>query len=130
MTDNRRGGWVERFGPRGAKLAILVSGFLYVVLIVGGASLILLDGWQGGHVWRSLFIGALAVVALLIWLRIVMTNWRAIDSRFDPRDIPPVAPDGTGEDTGIWGVGGPAMREPGSTGIARTLRSPRGEQDD
>ncbi len=39
------------------------------------------------------------------------------------------APDGV-EDTGIWGVGGPAMREPGSTGILRTLEVPGESSDD
>jgi hypothetical protein len=39
------------------------------------------------------------------------------------------APDGN-EDTGIWGVGGPAMREPGSTGIVRALKAPSEDSDD
>ncbi|MFO1401380.1 MAG: hypothetical protein U1F06_09535 [Steroidobacteraceae bacterium] len=39
------------------------------------------------------------------------------------------APDGV-EDTGIWGVGGPAMREPGSTGILRSLKAPGEDSGD
>jgi hypothetical protein len=39
------------------------------------------------------------------------------------------APDNL-EETGIWGVGGPAMREPGSTGIVRTLRAPPDDTND
>jgi hypothetical protein len=34
------------------------------------------------------------------------------------------------EDTGVWGVGGPAMREPGSTGIVRALQVPREDTAD
>jgi len=39
-------------------------------------------------------------------------------------------PPDAAEDTGIWGVGGPAMREPGSTGILRALRVPREDSAD
>lgn len=39
------------------------------------------------------------------------------------------APDAI-EDTGVWGVGGPAMREPGSTGILRALEAPREDPGD
>jgi hypothetical protein len=38
------------------------------------------------------------------------------------------------EDTGIWGVGGPGMRTPGTTGLTRMLRdrrrAPNGEDGD
>jgi hypothetical protein len=128
MTDDHRLWILDRFGPRGAKLAIVVSGLLYFVLIVGGATLILVDGWQTGRAIRSLVIGGLAMIALVLWIRIVLANWRAINSRSEEVEVPRLT--NNNEDTGIWGVGGPAMREPGSTGIARTLHSPRADEEE
>ena len=62
-----------------------------------------------------------ALRALGRWLRTRLAR-RQID--------PPVVrlADGS-EDTGVWGVGGPAMREPGSTGIARALQAPRDDAE-
>jgi hypothetical protein len=34
------------------------------------------------------------------------------------------------EDTSTWGVGGPAMRQPGSTGIERALKLPEDDPRD
>jgi hypothetical protein len=39
------------------------------------------------------------------------------------------APDNV-EDTGVWGVGGPSMREPGSTGIVRAIQAPAEDSRD
>ena len=128
MTDNHRLWILDRFGPRGAKLAIVVSGLLYFALIVGGATLILVDGWQSGRVVRLLVIGGLALIALVLWIRIVLANWRAINAQSEEIEVPRLT--NNNEDTGIWGVGGPAMREPGNTGIARTLRSPRADEEE
>ena len=128
MTDNDRLWILDRFGPAGAKLAIVLSGLLYVLLVVGGGALIVIDGWQSGRTVRAIAIGGLALLALVIWLRIMLTNWRAIDARSEEIETPKLT--GTGDDTGIWGVGGPGMREPGSTGIARTLRSPRTDDEE
>ena len=50
------------------------------------------------------------------WVRSKMSGRRP-----DPRVIK--APYNV-EDTGVWGVGGPGMREPGSTGVERALRAP------
>jgi hypothetical protein len=128
MTDNHSIWILDRFGPRGAKLAIVVSGLLYVVMIVGGATLVLVDGWQTGRTIRWLVIGGLALLALVLWIRIVLANWRAINARSEEVEVPRLT--NNNEDTGIWGVGGPAMREPGTTGIARTLRSPRADEEE
>ncbi len=51
---------------------------------------------------------------------------RWVGSRMGGRPAQPGvvrAPDSF-EETGVWGVGGPGMREPGSTGILRTLKTP------
>jgi hypothetical protein len=128
MTDKNTPWILDRFGPRGAKLAIVLSGLLYFILIVGGGALIVVDGWQSDRTLRAVTIGGLALIALLIWVRIVLANWRAINAQSENPDIPRLT--GGNEDTGIWGVGGPGMREPGSTGIARTLRGPRADEEE
>jgi hypothetical protein len=63
-----------------------------------------------------------AVRAFARWVRTVMGGRQP-----DPTVVR--APEGV-EDTGIWGVGGPAMREPGSTGIVRALHTPREDAAD
>ena len=110
---------VQWFGLRGARVAIVLSGFLYFLLIVGGGALIVVDGLQAGRRVQAVFIGALALLAFVLWVRIVMTNWRALKA--EAEQLPAARMD----ETGVWGVGGPAMREPGSTGVVRTLRPPR-----
>jgi hypothetical protein len=126
---NRKTLWiVDRFGPRGAKLAVVVSGLLYCLLIVGGGALIIVDGWKSGRALTALAIAGLMVLALVIWLRSMLTNWRAINAQTEQLELSQLA--NTNEDTGVWGVGGPAMREPGSTGIARTLRGPRADEEE
>jgi len=113
---------VRWFGRRGARLAIVISGLLYFVMIVGAGALVLIDGVQGGRWLRALVIGGLAVIAFVLWVRIVIANWRALRRAHESLAAP--------EDTGIWGVGGPAMREPGNTGIVHTLRPPRADRDE
>lgn len=100
---------------------MLVSALIYFGLIVGGGVLVALDGLQGGHLLRATIIGGLTLLAFVIWLRIVSVNWRALNHVEEPQTFQP--------DETVWGVGGPAMREPGSTGIARTLRPPKADQD-
>jgi hypothetical protein len=114
---------VQWFGLRGARVAIVLSGFLYFLLIVGGGALIVVDGLQAGRRVQAVFIGALALLAFVLWVRIVLTTWRSL--RADAEELPAVSAD----ETGIWGVGGPAMREPGSTGIMRGLRPPRADDE-
>ncbi len=72
----------------------------------------------------TLIIVGLALLAFVIWLRVVAANRRGVRREAEPPFATPP------EDTGVWGVGGPAMREPGSTGIVHTLRPPRADQDD
>jgi len=60
----------------------------------------------------------------------VMARWMRAFGR--GRRAPPTVLTGLdGNDaSGIWGVGGPAMREPGSTGIVHTLRAPGDDSGD
>jgi hypothetical protein len=105
--------WViERFGPRGARLALVVSGVLFMALIGTWSALQVMAAWNRGEALTASMLALLAVLLLLVSLRVLVVNWRATRTADDQ---PVVIPDGS-EQTGIWGVGGPGMREPGSTG--------------
>jgi hypothetical protein len=112
--------WVlERFGSRGARLALIVVGVLFIVLICGWAAYSVAGAWRAGHSLKALADGAIALLLVLLSLRIMAVNWRATRAQ---ESQPAVLPDGN-EQTGIWGVGGPSMREPGSTGVFLSRRS-------
>jgi hypothetical protein len=106
--------WViERFGSRWARLVLVVAGVLFIALICGWAAVGVAGAWRTGHVFKALTDAAIALLLVLLSVRIMAVNWRA--TRAGPEQ-PVVLPDGN-EQSGIWGVGGPSMREPGSTGI-------------
>jgi len=64
---------------------------------------------------RATLLGLALLLVFFAWLRIMSLNWSAVQDD-DPADDAPVTPADADEGTGIWGVGGPAMREPGNTG--------------
>ena len=105
--------WViERFGPRGARAALITSGVVFIALISWWAGVNVTAAWRAGHALRALTEALFSLFLLALSLRIMIVNWRATRAA---EDRPVVLPDGT-EQTGVWGVGGPSMREPGSTG--------------
>lgn len=55
--------------------------------------------------------------------------WRAVTGDRSIKGRQPVPP-ADDEDISTWGVGGPAMRQPGSTGIERALKLPEDERQD
>jgi hypothetical protein len=119
---NTKSPWaVERFGRRGARLALIASGVVFMVLVGGWAGLEMASAWHAGRDARAAGIGFVALLLLATALRVMSVNWHAAlhgpDSP-DARDSGAVMPDNS-EQTGIWGVGGPSMREPGSTGTWR-----------
>ena len=112
--------WViERFGVRGARAALVTSGVLFIALLGIWAGIEIRAAWHAGHVLKGVLLGLVALLLLSLSLRILAVNWRATR----PGEEPPVlSPDGN-EQTGVWGVGGPSMREPGSTGVFLSRRS-------
>lgn len=112
--------WVlERFGSRAARLALIIVGVVFIALICGWAAFSVAAAWHAGHPFKALADAAIALLLVLLSLRIMAVNWRATRAQ----DLQPaVLPDGN-EQTGIWGVGGPSMREPGSTGVFLSRRS-------
>ena len=114
--------WVlERFGPRGARLVLATSGLLFISLVVTWSWLQIIAAWHRSQLLKGSMLLVLAVVLLLLSLRVLVVNWRATRAA-DERPV--VIPDGS-EQTGIWGVGGPGMREPGSTGVWPVRRTDR-----
>lgn len=104
----------------------MFASVLYVAIVLGIAAVLLSQGLPWERRLRAGLIGALALIALGLWLRLLRTQW----ARYRVAG-------GTGhesEDTGIWGVGGPGMRTPGTTGLSRIVRDrrrpPDGEEGD
>ena len=113
-------GWagvLERWGPRRARQALVLATLLYVAVVLSAAGLLLSQGLPWERKLRAALIGVLTLIALGLWLRLLRTQW----ARY--RVTGGAGADS--EDTGIWGVGGPGMRTPGTTGLSRILRDRR-----
>ncbi len=105
--------WViERFGLRGARAALITSGGVFMALIGWWATVQVMATWRAGHALRALSEALIALFLIAMALRIMAVNWRATRAA---DDAPVAFADGS-DQTGVWGVGGPSMREPGSTG--------------
>jgi hypothetical protein len=91
-----------------------------VALLIAAAALLL----RQGEPWvRAGLIGVLALVALWLWVWVLRIQWARL--RVQGAD-----PGAASEDTGIWGVGGPGMRTPGTTGLTRILPRRRAQDAD
>ena len=105
---------IERWGPRRARLALVLATALYVAMMIAAAGLLLAQGPPWERKLRAGLIGILALIALWLWVRILRAQWGRLR----------VVTQGSGQegdDTGIWGVGGPGMRTPGTTGLSHIL---------
>jgi len=99
---------IQWFGAAGARRAWILIGVLYVALVAGSGVLILTRAVAEERWFRSSLIIVVTLVSLILWLRIWVINWR-----FLQMDWPPIRT----EETGVWGVGGPGIRQPGATGV-------------
>lgn len=105
---------IERWGPRRARQALVLATVLYVAMMIAVAGLLVSQGLPWERRLRAGLIGILALIALWLWMRVLRAQWARLR----------VVTEGSGqesEDTGIWGVGGPGMRTPGTTGLSRIL---------
>jgi protein-S-isoprenylcysteine O-methyltransferase Ste14 len=105
---------IERWGPRRARLALVLATALYLALMIAVAALLLAQGPLWERKLRVGLVGVLALIALWLWVRVLRAQWGQLR----------VVTGSSGqdsEDTGIWGVGGPGMRTPGTTGLSRIL---------
>jgi hypothetical protein len=76
---------------------------------------------QTGHPLRAAALAIGTLFLMLLGLLAAAAQWRGAGGS----DGRPIVPPDAGEPTGIWGVGGPSMREPGSTGGWSTRRVDR-----
>ena len=103
---------MRRVGPRGVRLVLVSSGVVFMALMGAWAVSTVIAMYQSGHPLRGAFLAMAALLLLLLTLRVIALNWRAVGRLAEQ---PSALPDGS-DQTGIWGVGGPSMREPGTTG--------------
>ena len=96
-------------GPRGVRLALATSAVVFMALLGAWAVMRIIALLQAGHPLRGAFLALAALLLLLLSVRVITMNWRAVHGSAE-------RPSDGSDQTGIWGVGGPSMREPGSTG--------------
>jgi hypothetical protein len=108
------GGFDGRAGPQRARRVLWALAIPSLLVIVVVSGWLVLDGLQHERKLQALGIGVLAVMAVLLWLRVVRARWLMLQ-------VQTYAPASASEETGVWGVGGPGMRNPGATGINATL---------
>jgi hypothetical protein len=96
---------------RGVRLVLVSSGAVFMALLAILAVMAIVPMLQQGHTLAGVLLALAALLVLLLAGRAIVINWHAVHRPAPP----PSAPDGS-DQTGIWGVGGPSMREPGSTG--------------
>jgi hypothetical protein len=106
--------WLERSGPRRARQALILATALYLALMVVAATLLLRLGETWERKLRAGLIALLVLIALWLWIRLLRIQWARLRV-----ETPGAEPEN--EDTGIWGVGGPGMRTPGTTGLTRIV---------
>jgi hypothetical protein len=108
---------IERLGRRSMRLLVLASGMFFMVLVAGWTVVRVMILWRSDLGVRATLLGLALLLVFGVWLRVMSLNWQALgDAETHAIEEPPVTPADPDEGTGIWGVGGPAMREPGSTG--------------
>ncbi|HEY1725634.1 MAG TPA: hypothetical protein VGF89_09435 [Steroidobacteraceae bacterium] len=112
----------ERWGPARARLVLIALSVVYVLLLLVAAMLLAAHDLPWTRQLRVLLIVVLALTALWLWMRVMRVQWARL------RVMSGNAPES--EETGIWGVGGPGIRTPGTTGITRILRERRRRSED
>jgi hypothetical protein len=110
---------IQWFGRRGARWVWLLIGLLYVGFVAGSSIVMIVHALRADQWLRAILIAAFALLALGLWIRIWLINWRSLNA-----DWLLIRP----EDTGIWGVGGPGIRQPGATGIFPKAKVPDDEE--
>ncbi len=107
----------ERLGRHSVQLLVLGSGMLFMVLVAGWTVVKIMTLLRSDLAVRAALLGFALLLVFGVWLRVMSLNWQALRGDDDSVvEDTPVTPPDADEGTGIWGVGGPAMREPGNTG--------------
>jgi len=90
----------------------LTLGVALLAVVGGWAAIEISELMQNGHPLRAVLLAGATLLLLMLGLAVASAQWRTKDPVRRRRVLPPDAAD----QTGIWGVGGPSMREPGNTG--------------
>jgi energy-converting hydrogenase Eha subunit F len=98
--------------PSRSRAPWLALGVALMVLVAGWAAVLISDMMQSGHPLRAAVLAVSTALLLVMGLVVAAAQWRGSGR---PRKRPVIQPE-AGDPTGIWGVGGPSMREPGDTG--------------
>ena len=123
--------FVELLGRHSLRLLVLASGLIFMVLVAGWSVVRIMILLRSDLGLRAALLGFALLLVFGIWLRVMSLNWSALRDDEDAADDAPVTPPDADEGTGIWGVGGPAMREPGNTGTwPRRVVDRRYDDDD
>jgi hypothetical protein len=112
--------------PRGVRVVLAGLGVLVMAVLAGWSLVGIVPMFQQGHPWLATFLAIVMMVLLSVSISVFVLYWRASDAS---GERPVVPADSAGDQTGIWGVGGPSMREPGSTGVWPARRVDRRYED-
>ena len=111
--------------PRGVRVVLAGVGVLVMAVLAAWSLVGIVPMFQQGHALLATFLAIVMMVFLSVSISVFVVYWRATDASAER----PVVPADSGDQTGIWGVGGPSMREPGSTGVWPARRVDRRYED-
>ena len=110
------------------RLVWLALAVAIMALIGAWAAVEVVAMMQAGHPLRGAAL-AMGTIFLMLLGLVIAAEQRRDTARSDER---PSLPSDGNDQTGIWGVGGPSMREPGTTGnwhVPRVDRRYENSQD-
>jgi hypothetical protein len=105
-----------RLRRRNLGMLLLSLLMLFFICVVG--ALLMVDALHGDRKLAASATGVLSLIALGLWMRVVRNRWLLLRLH-SPIGVP------SSEETGIWGVGGPGMRNPTMTGIQSPFQNRR-----
>ena len=103
------------------RLLWLAVGIAILAVVGAWVAVEISDLMQNGHPLRGALLGGVTLLLMILGLLVASAQWRGSEP---PRRRSHLPPEGA-DQTGIWGVGGPSMREPGNTGNWSTRKIDR-----
>ena len=112
-------------GRRALRLAWLAFAVAIMALVGAWAAVEVVALMQAGHPLRGAALAMGTMFLMVLGLLVAASEWRGTPGSGKR----PALPTDGSDQTGIWGVGGPSMREPGTTGNWRAPRVDRRYED-
>ncbi len=106
-----------RVRRRNLGMLLLSLLMLFFICVVG--ALLMVDALHGDRKLAASATGVLSLIALGLWMRVVRNRWLLLRLQTVTGVVP------SSEETGIWGVGGPGMRNPTMTGLQSPFQNRR-----